>query len=265
MGFYTTANGTYSTAMGNNTKAIMIGSTSMGSYSNAKGWFSTAMGYYTIAKPYAALVIGQYNDTTSSNSSWWISTDPIFIIGNGTSSSTSNAMTVLKNGNTAIGHSAPTQMLDVNGNARFRAVGSGAFGYNLNIMSDGTLTTATSDISMKENIYQISNALDLVTKLRGVFFNWKNDSTKTKQIGMIAQEAEPIVPEIVFTNHVDGLKGINYSQASALFVEAIKEQQQIIEKQQAEIDHLKSLENEVSELKTLVNNLITNQTGQGNK
>lgn len=70
-------------------------------------------------------------------------------------------------------------------------------------------------------------------------------------MGMIAQEVEPIVPEIVFTNPVDGLKGINYSQTSALFVEAIKEQQKQIESQQKEIN----------ELKALVNSLLSKKPG----
>jgi hypothetical protein len=45
----------------------------------------------------------------------------------------------------------------------------------------------------------------------------------------------------------------------------MKEQQQVIVKQQNEIDHLKSLENEVLQLKTLVNSLIANQTALVNK
>ncbi len=144
-------------------------------------------------------------------------------------------------GTVGLGTIAPTQTLDVNGNARFRSIGSGTFAYNLNITSDGTLTTATSDISMKENIEQISNALESVTKLRGVFFNWKDDAMGSKQLGMIAQEVATVIPEIVFTNPVDGLKGINYAQTSALFVEAIKEQQQQIESQQKEIEELKMM------------------------
>ena len=274
IGVMTSASGNSSTAMGGMTNAIGNNSTTMGAWTTASGAFSIAtgyntnasgmdaiaMGFYTNAKPFASLCLGVFNDTTCSfdGNHLWIATDPVFIIGNGSwFDSRSNAFTVLKNGNTAIGHASPTQMLDVNGNARFRAVGSGAYAYNLNIMSDGTLTTATSDIRMKENIYQITNALDKVTKLRGVFFNWKNDSTKIKQIGMIAQEVEPIVPEIVFTNPVDGLKGINYSQASALFVEAIKEQQKQIESTKQENQQLRS---ELNELKALVNNLIANQT-----
>jgi histidyl-tRNA synthetase len=140
-------------------------------------------------------------------------------------------------------------MLDVNGNARFRAVSSGIFAFNLNLSSDGTLTTATSDISMKENITRISDAIDKVNKLRGVSFTWKDDPSQTIQIGMIAQEVEPIIPEIVFTNPVDGLKGINYSQATAILVEAIKEQQQQIESYKSQ---LQSLHEEVEQIKSLL-------------
>ncbi len=133
-----------------------------------------------------------------------------------------------------------TQTLDVNGNARFRSVSSGIFGNDLNITADGTLTTSTSDIRMKDNISVLSDALEKIMKLRGVTFTWKNDPAKNRQIGMIAQEVEQIVPEIVFTNPVDGLKGINYSQAVSILVEAIKEQQQQIESTKQENQQLKS-------------------------
>jgi hypothetical protein len=293
MGFKSLASGSNSTAMGDSTIAIADNSAAMGYHTNATGWGSTAMGnnstasgdnsssmgFKSTAPSYCETAIGLYNTayTPGSTNSWW-SSDRLFVIGNGTSSSTpSNAFMVLKTGYIAIGNVTPTQVLDVNGNARFRGVSSGTFGYNLNIMSDGTLTTATSDIRMKENILQISGALERVIKLRGVFFNWKNDSSKTKQIGMIAQEVEPIVPEIVFTNPIDGLKGINYSQVSALFVEAMKEQQKQIEGQQQQIESYKSeiqalqekvekvesQQNEIDELKTIVNKLVANQTREG--
>ena len=271
IGCLTNAMGSYSTAMGFSTGARGEKSTSMGSGTYASGSISTALGFNNTTPSYCETAIGLYSTNyTPGSQTDYNSTDRLFVIGNGTNEETrSDALIVLKNAYTAIGHSSPSQMLDVNGNARFRGVTSGTFGNNLNIMADGTLTTATSDISMKENINQISDALDRVMKLRGVFFNWKNDSAKTKQIGMIAQEVEPVVPEIVFTNPVDGLKGINYSQASALFVEAIKEQQkqiegqhQLIEGQQQQIE---TQQKEIDELKSLINTLITNQTAQVNK
>jgi cell division protein FtsB len=50
-----------------------------------------------------------------------------------------------------------------------------------------------------------------------------------------------VIPELVFTNEVDGYKGINYAEVSAVLVEAIKEQQKQIEDQQKEINELKAL------------------------
>jgi len=63
---------------------------------------------------------------------------------------------------------------------------------------------------------------------------------------MIAQEVEKVLPELVFVNNVDGYKGINYAEMSAVLVEAIKEQQQQIEAEKAKN---KELENELVTLK----------------
>jgi hypothetical protein len=222
------------------------------------------MGYMTKANSSYSLVIGFSNDTTCSGAGRyaWTSTDPIFIIGNGTYTSRSNAFTVLKNGNTGIGNVSPTQMLDVNGNARFRAVGSGTYASSLAITSDGTLTTSTSDINMKKNIEPICSALQKVLDMNGVYFSWRNDNLNNRRVGFIAQEMEKVLPEVVFTNPVDGLKGINYPEITAVLAQAVKEQQQQIESTKQENQQLRS---ELDELKVLVNTLVANQAGQGNK
>ena len=242
MGSYTLASGLYSLATGSGTKASGISSFSSGGNTVASGAFSVAFGYQTKAKTCGTLVIGQFNDTTNCISPIYnTGSDPIFICGNGISETNrSNSFMILQCGATAIGNFFPSQMLDVDGNARFRSIPSGFVAYNLNITSDGTLTTSTSDIRMKDNIIEISDALDKVMNLRGVNFTWKSDPVKTLQMGMIAQEVEKVVPEIVFTNPVDGLKGINYSQSVSLLVEAIKEQQKQIESQKRENQQLKS-------------------------
>jgi hypothetical protein len=229
---------------------------------NAIGDYSTALGNSTNAKSYGSLVIGAFNDTTCNSSTSWDWSDPLFIIGNGTVIGSSNAFTVLKNGSTAIGHAAPTQMLDVNGNARFRAVSSGTYSAQLNITSDGTLTTSTSDLSMKKNIIPIDHALRKVMEMNGVFFSWKNDNRNNRRVGFIAQEMEEVLPEVVFTNPVDGLKGINYPEITAVLAQAVKEQQEQIESTKLENQQLRS---ELEELKSLVNTLIANRAGQENK
>ncbi len=127
-------------------------------------------------------------------------------------------------------------LLDVRGNAQFRSVGSGAYVAPLNISADGILTTATSDIRLKKNICVIPDALAKILALRGVQFNWLSDNNAGNKIGFIAQEVEEVLPELVFTNPVDGYKGVNYPEMTAVLAEAVKEQQHQIESLQKQIE-----------------------------
>ena len=78
--------------------------------------------------------------------------------------------------------------------------------------------TAYSDERLKENIKTIPNALETVKKLRGVLFDRKDFTGKG--IGVIAQEVEEILPEVV----VDGeYKSVSYGNIVGLLIEAIKE------------------------------------------
>jgi hypothetical protein len=117
-----------------------------------------------------------------------------------------------------------------------------------------------SDARFKTNISPINDALSGICNLRGVTYDWDetNSSTlnfpKGRQIGVIAQEVEKIFPELVITGN-DGYKSVSYEKMSAVFIEGFKLQQKQIERQQKEIE----------ELKSLVNSLITNQPGRENK
>lgn len=119
-GFWSTAvgqgnlsSGTASFSSGSINTASGEFSTAMGGATMASGYTSTSLGYYTKAKSYASLAIGQYNDTTSISSGSWVTTDPVFIIGNGSVSARTNAFTVLKNAKTGINTASPDAMLHV--------------------------------------------------------------------------------------------------------------------------------------------------------
>ena len=127
--------------------------------------------------------------------------------------------------NVGINTDTPTERLDVHGNAAFRSVGTSLFKFPLSIDNDGVLTTDASDRRLKENITDIDQSLEKVLTLRGITYNWKTDETKEQRIGLIAQEVEEVLPEVVFTNEVDGFKGVRYQEIVALLIEAIKEQQ----------------------------------------
>jgi hypothetical protein len=91
-GYGSTASGTYNSASGG-------GSTVTGGSNIASGYYTTASGYYTTAMALASFVTGVFN-VGGGNPSTWVSTDPLFEIGNGTSSSAlSDALVVYKNGN----------------------------------------------------------------------------------------------------------------------------------------------------------------------
>jgi len=92
--------------------------------------------------------------------------------------------------------------------------------------------TAFSDERLKENIETIPNALDKVCQIRGVTFN-RTDFDGEKQMGVIAQEVEKIIPEVVKEDDSeDKIKSVAYGNMVGLLIEAIKDLK-------AEIDELK--------------------------
>ena len=82
----------------------------------------------------------------------------------------------------------------------------------------------SSDYRLKNNIKQIDNALDKVSQIRGVEFDWneKQSVYEGHDIGVVAQEVEKVAPEIVVTRD-DGYKAVNYQKLTALLIEAVKE------------------------------------------
>jgi hypothetical protein len=134
----------------------------------------------------------------------------------------------------------PSQQLDVEGSARFRNVTAGAGVNSLYITSNGTLSTTTSDVRLKENIEPLTNSLEKLLQLSGVTYSWIGQ--EEKRIGFIAQEVEKVIPELVFTNNntEDKIKGIHLDNITAVLVEAIKEQQKIIDELKVRISNLES-------------------------
>ena len=135
-------------------------------------------------------------------------------------------------GNVGIGTTSPTEKLHVIGNALANA------------------HTTPSSRRWKTNIKTIEGALDKVQSLRGVTYDWKADGKH--DIGLIAEEVGKVIPEVVAyeENGVDA-KSVDYPRLVAVLIEAVKEQQDVI-------DHLKA-ENEAkhSELQEMKNDVNT--------
>jgi hypothetical protein len=92
--------------------------------------------------------------------------------------------------------------------------------------------TAFSDERLKENIETIPDALSKVCQMRGVTFN-RTDFDGEKQMGVIAQEVEKIIPEVVKEDDSeDKIKSVAYGNMVGVLIEAIKDLK-------AEVDELK--------------------------
>ncbi len=94
---------------------------------------------------------------------------------------------------------------------------------------------------LKSNIQTIESGLDKVCAMRGVTF----EKDGVAGLGVIAQEMEAIIPEVVITQN-DGMKSVAYGNIVGVLIEAIKEQDSTIN----------SLRNDVETLKDLVNKLM---------
>jgi hypothetical protein len=109
----------------------------------------------------------------------------------------------------------------------------GYSGWAAFIDSSGNLHSSSSR-RWKTNIHTLQGALGKVEQLRGVTYDRK-DSGK-HEIGVIAEEVGAVVPEVVsFEKNGKDAAGVDYARLTALLIEATKEQQALIHKQQEEI------------------------------
>ena len=100
----------------------------------------------------------------------------------------------------------------------------------------------SSDITLKDNVRPIESAIFKVKQIRGVTFDWNEKSNELQQekghdVGLIAQEVEKVLPEVIQIRE-DGIKAISYEKVVPLLVEAIKDQQIIIEDLQQRLELL---------------------------
>ena len=140
-------------------------------------------------------------------------------------------MTIIKEDGVGIGVSAPTEMLDVNGSARFRNIATdNSNTVFLTVESNGTLRKTNfgiSDFRLKQNIKKLENPLEKIVRMRGVSYEFIENPNQ-KRMGFIAQEVEKVFPEAVFESE-NGFKGVRYDDLIPVLLEAIKSQQKQIE------------------------------------
>ena len=232
----TTSSTQYSTAVGYGANAAGEGSVALGVGTISQGNYSSAIGNSTTAYSFGETAIGRYNEEYSAKGTDnWDLEDKLFVIGNGQSeNSKSDALVVYKTGNMTV---------------------------------NGTLThnglVGPSDFRLKKDIQQLDGALDKVLKLRGVSFYWKSKEemaaakgkdvknmsygfSSEKQIGVIAQEIEEVLPELVVTDN-EGFKAVKYENITPLLIEAIKELKAEKDAQDKKIEALEAQLKEILE------------------
>jgi hypothetical protein len=259
IGFNSTASSIDAVAIGANCTASQTRAFALGSDNTASGVTSATLGEGLFSRSLSEVTVGRYStDYTPSSATTFNSSDRIFTVGNGTSTSArSNAMVILKNGNTGIGTSAPDARLMVSssGVTGARVNSTGTSDVQLDLMrsgsdwrirnsggifligqsndnystitdilrlgsasvsgaTDNTIscggssfrwttvfatngTINTSDAREKTNVENLKYGLNELRKLRPVSFDWISKPEEGRKLGLIAQELQTVLPEVV--------------------------------------------------------------------
>ena len=126
--------------------------------------------------------------------------------------------------------------IDSNGNVGIGTASTGAKLYVAGLVV-ATKSCNCSDRRWKKNVAPLKGSLEKVSRLNGVSYHWRvkdypgRGFTKGRKLGLIAQEVEKVLPEVVHTGD-DGYKAVSYEKITPLLIEAIKEQQRVIKQQQ---------------------------------
>lgn len=165
--------------------------------------FTLASGVNTIADGYNSTVIGAYNTTDpNAEANTFSLSNRAFVIGNGDDTARSDAMTVLFDGTTTVAGE-----LNVN-----------------------------SDMRLKTNIISLGATLANVLQIDGKSYNMKRDAQQKTKIGLLAQDIQKIYPELV--SEQNGILSVNYQGLVPVLINAIKEQQTLIDKNSKLIEKL---------------------------
>jgi sugar lactone lactonase YvrE len=134
------------------------------------------------------------------------------------------------------GNNGHTHFHSGNGEFTFRRLNSGVDNLTLdnagNLVAQGNIT-AFSDVRSKTNIVEIDSPLEKIRKMRGVYYK-RIDDSNIRHVGVIAQEVEAVLPEVVLTDtSEEKKKSVAYGNIVALLIEGMKAQQSTIEGMQA--------------------------------
>ena len=132
-----------------------------------------------------------------------------------------NDALVVKDRRVGVGIATPTQRLHVNGN----------------VQANQFLTSSSQ--RWKTNIQPLEGALEKVQDLRGVSYDWKADGQH--DIGLIAEEVGKVMPEVVvYEENGRDAVAVDYARLVPVLIEAVKEQQELVEEKDVQIAALEA-------------------------
>ena len=272
-------------AAGYDCSANAIGSMALGFQTVTRANNSIAIGNNVWSDSYQGIVLGTYNTIIPASNTLFLPNDPILQVGNGTGfSDRSTALMVLKNGNVGVGTINPLDRFHIGagrlriGTETIEDTGTNQLSFGASVIPDANNayrlgnstnrwigvwavdgTINTSDRRDKENITELNYGLQEIQKLNPVSFNWKERPETGVKLGLIAQDLQTIIPEVVMNEEIiysednptsfekkplDRL-GVYYSDLIPVLIKAIQEQQDIINLQK---DKLASQGSEIGDL-----------------
>ncbi len=264
------AHGLAATSWGIDNQVTANLGTAWGAANIAGGIGSTVWGSDNLALSFLETVFGRFAEISYGNFEDWISTDPLFVIGNGISEGNRhNALTILKNGKTGIGTRSPitevhvrqsvtptyqpdTKILNLTGLTIENTVGGNSTLYvdNFNdltfafdsiqrsYISDATGDYVNvSDRRAKYAIRQLDDVLSKVCLLKPSSYSYKYNGGE-RTLGFIAQDVEEIFPEVI--RKKNGYRSLAYDDFTVLAIKAIQELTEQVRKLEDEVAALKS-------------------------
>ena len=200
-------NGTFHVSAGGRANALVVSSTTgnvgIGT-ADPMGW-GAYQGVMHVAGPYMPSYVLE-STKAGYERKWVTSADDGFLKIREASAGFSSSFQIGPNGHVGIGGLYY---------AAYRLAVSGDIAYTGDILH-------VSDLRLKENITPLENAVEKVCSIRGIYFNNKGESQDKREVGVIAQEVETVLPEAVSEDE-EGYKWVGYSKLTPLLIEAVKE------------------------------------------
>ena len=124
------------------------------------------------------------------------------------------------------GRLAYRMLIDVSGNVGIGTTNP-AQKLQVGTSGDGSVAIANawntfSDVRLKRDLVKLPEALNKLEELNGYYYFWKDGEDQSRQVGVVAQEVEQVLPELVKTGQ-DGVKTVDYPKLTVLLIEAAKQ------------------------------------------